>query len=435
MRHSSFLIQVGLACLLLVLGLVAPIREASAAGWWAPGPEPKVHVVAAGETLSTIAPLYGVTVADIVAANGLKNADLIDIGQRLIIPAAGVGQIPTTVRNLGSTAPVVYKNYRPKPGDTLGSIARQFKVSPQALLEANSADRVSELLECAQIRVPVLQLPDVPAPFVLVEHSGPIIQGRTGVARVTLDQPVLPSGTFGNAALTFAFERMTPLGYRYWALLPTNAITPLGERAVTARVGDAQVVQPVQVVSGAYETQHIVLPAGKGDLLAPARTRPEIERLIALWTTPGSQQQWQSAFRFPIADGFQQTSPYGTRRSYNGGPVSSFHEGTDWGAPEGTPVIAPAAGTVILAEPLDVRGGAVIIDHGLGLSSNFWHLSRIDVKPGEQVKPGQTIGLVGTTGLSTAAHLHWEMRIGGVAVEPLQWSRVNFPYVGAAPAR
>ncbi len=435
MRHSSFLTQVGLAFLLLVVGLVAPMRETSAAGRWAPGPEPRVHVVAAGETLSTIAPRYGVTVAEIVAANRLKSADLIQIGQRLVIPAAGVEQIPTTGKNPGAMAPVVYETYRPKPGDTLGSIARQFKVSPQTLLEANSADRPSELLECAEIRVPVLQLPDVPAPFVLVEYSGPIIQGRSGVARVTLDQPLLPSGTFGNTVLTFAFERKTSLGHRYWALLPTNAITPLGERALTARVGDAQVVQPVKVVSGAYETQHIVLPAGKGDLLAPARTQPEIKRLMALWTTPSNQQQWQGAFRFPIADGFQQTSPYGTRRSYNGGPVSSFHEGTDWGAPEGTPVIAPAAGTVVLAEPLDVRGGAVIIDHGLGVTSNFWHLSRIDVKPGEQVKSGQTIGLVGTTGLSTAAHLHWEMRIGGVAVEPRQWSRVNFPYVGEAPTQ
>ncbi|MDW8268706.1 MAG: M23 family metallopeptidase, partial [Anaerolineae bacterium] len=130
-----------------------------------------------------------------------------------------------------------------------------------------------------------------------------------------------------------------------------------------------------------------------------------------------------------IADGFRQTSPYGTKRSYNGGPVSSFHAGTDWGAPEGTPVWAPAHGTVVLAEMLDVRGGAVIIDHGLGVTSNFWHLSRIDVRPGDRVAPGDVIGLVGTTGLSTAAHLHWELRVGTLAVDPLQWTETHFPYL------
>ncbi|MCB0241403.1 MAG: M23 family metallopeptidase, partial [Anaerolineae bacterium] len=80
---------------------------------------------------------------------------------------------------------------------------------------------------------------------------------------------------------------------------------------------------------------------------------------------------------------------------------SGYHTGQDFAAPEGVPVLAPASGTVVLAEPLDVRGNAVVIDHGAGVFTGYWHLSQIDVQAGQQVKPGDQLGLVGTTGLST----------------------------------
>jgi murein DD-endopeptidase MepM/ murein hydrolase activator NlpD len=82
---------------------------------------------------------------------------------------------------------------------------------------------------------------------------------------------------------------------------------------------------------------------------------------------------------------------------------------------------------IVLAEPLFVRGGAVIIDHGAGVYSNFWHMSQIDVKPGDVVETGDQLGLVGTTGLSTGAHLHWEIRVNAIAVNPLQWTEQTFP--------
>jgi murein DD-endopeptidase MepM/ murein hydrolase activator NlpD len=90
-------------------------------------------------------------------------------------------------------------------------------------------------------------------------------------------------------------------------------------------------------------------------------------------------------------------------------------------------VVAPAAGTVVLAEPLVVRGNAVVIDHGAGQYTGYWHLSQLVASAGQSVKPGDLIGLVGTTGLSTGNHLHWEMRLHGVAVDPLQWVQQVFP--------
>jgi murein DD-endopeptidase MepM/ murein hydrolase activator NlpD len=388
----------------------------------AEAPGPIVHVVVAGDTLSALAQRYGVTVEAIAAANRLADPNRITVGQRLLIPTgAGTVKPPTAAATL---------TYILRPGDTLPALARRWQVSPADILRANGVTRPSELLTEPEIVIPLPTRSALPTPFVLLEATETIIQGRTGVVFVTLSTtPTGLEGRFGEIPLRFVAERHTPAGQRFWALLPTTAITRPGEYALTVWSGDAQVARTITVLPGPYETQHIVLPPGKGDLLAPDRTRPELERLLGIWSTISPMPQWQGRFRFPIAEGFRQTSPYGTRRSYNGGPVSSFHAGTDWGAPEGTPVWAPAHGTVVLAEMLDVRGGAVIIDHGLGVTSNFWHLSRIDVQAGDRVAPGDIIGLVGTTGLSTAAHLHWELRIGTLAVDPLQWTETYFPYL------
>ena len=82
---------------------------------------------------------------------------------------------------------------------------------------------------------------------------------------------------------------------------------------------------------------------------------------------------------------------------------------------------APADGIVILAEPLQVRGNVVLIDHGDGVISGLFHVSQIDVQAGQAVAAGDLVGLVGATGLVTGSHLHWELRVGGIAVEPREW--------------
>ncbi len=110
---------------------------------------------------------------------------------------------------------------------------------------------------------------------------------------------------------------------------------------------------------------------------------------------------------------------FGYQRVYNGKPGSP-HSGMDIAAPTGTPVKAPAAGVVTFAAPdLYLTGGTVLLDHGFGISSNFLHLSRLDVKVGDQVEQGQVIGAVGETGRATGPHLHWGMNWFDVRIDPL----------------
>ena len=120
-------------------------------------------------------------------------------------------------------------------------------------------------------------------------------------------------------------------------------------------------------------------------------------------------------------------SLFGNRRSYNGSGYLYFHTGLDFCGQTGVEIYAPAAGRVVFVGELIVRGNATVIDHGWGVYTGYGHQSEIFVKEGDWVETGDLIGLVGETGRVTGPHLHWEVIVGGVQVDPLQWLGEAFP--------
>ena len=125
---------------------------------------------------------------------------------------------------------------------------------------------------------------------------------------------------------------------------------------------------------------------------------------------------WSGGFAPPVPGA--STSSFGRVTVLNGrrgGP----HRGVDFQAAEGTPVLAPNAGVVVLAGDLYFTGNTVVVDHGAGLLSLMAHLSRIDVEEGRYVSAGELLGQSGSTGRVTGPHLHWAMRLGGANVDPL----------------
>lgn len=129
-----------------------------------------------------------------------------------------------------------------------------------------------------------------------------------------------------------------------------------------------------------------------------------------------ARADWSEGFIWPVRGRI--SGVFGSQRIYNGVP-RAFHSGLDVAAPTGTPLRAPAAGVVTFAAPdLYLTGGTVLIDHGHGISSNFLHLSRIDVKVGERVEQGQVFGAIGATGRATGPHMHWGMNWFGVRIDP-----------------
>ena len=147
-----------------------------------------------------------------------------------------------------------------------------------------------------------------------------------------------------------------------------------------------------------------------------ARIAREQARVVAARERNDDRSDFAAGFDWPLKGRI--SGVYGSQRFYNGTPRSP-HSGLDVAAPKGTPIRAPAAGLVTFADTdLYLTGGTVLIDHGHGVSSNFLHLSRIDVAVGDRVQAGQVIGLVGATGRATGPHMHWGMNWFGVRVDP-----------------
>ncbi|MBB1060565.1 M23 family metallopeptidase [Marilutibacter spongiae] len=145
-----------------------------------------------------------------------------------------------------------------------------------------------------------------------------------------------------------------------------------------------------------------------------AREQAEVTRAR---TRDDERDDFGQAFIWPVQGRI--SGRFGNQRVYNGTPKSP-HSGMDIAAANGTPVKAPAAGVVTYANPdMYLTGGTVLLDHGHGVSSNFLHLSRLDVKVGDRVEQGQVIGAVGATGRATGPHLHWGMNWFNTRVDPL----------------
>ncbi|MEO6154470.1 MAG: M23 family metallopeptidase [Thermomonas sp.] len=147
------------------------------------------------------------------------------------------------------------------------------------------------------------------------------------------------------------------------------------------------------------------------------RIAREQARVSAARTRDDDRTGFAQAFIWPVQGRI--SGRFGNQRVYNGTPKSP-HSGMDIAVPTGTPVKAPADGVITFADPgLYLTGGTVVLDHGHGISSNFLHLSRIDVKVGDSVKQGDLVAAVGATGRVTGPHLHWGMSWFETRIDPL----------------
>ncbi|WP_458069297.1 M23 family metallopeptidase [Rhodanobacter sp. BL-MT-08] len=148
-----------------------------------------------------------------------------------------------------------------------------------------------------------------------------------------------------------------------------------------------------------------------------ARIEREQAAVTAVRSRDDDREDFLSGFIWPVQGRI--SGRFGNQRVYNGDPKAP-HSGMDIAVPQGTPVRAPAAGIVTFAQPdLYLTGGTIVLDHGFGLSSNFLHLSNLEVTVGQRVSQGQVIARSGMTGRVTGPHLHWGFNWFGVRLDPL----------------
>jgi len=212
----------------------------------------------------------------------------------------------------------------------------------------------------------------------------------------------------------------------WWAVIGIAANFPPGQQAVqisTAADAGGVSILTITVTEAAFPEENIDLPPDTSQLLTDAPAiEAEQQLLDSLYAGLTPERLWSGPFVMPASAPLGDT--FGMKRSFNGGPFSN-HTGVDILAAEGAPVAAANAGRVVYTGALQLRGNTIVIDHGAGVFTGYHHLSQIGVVEGQTVSQGETVGAVGATGLVTAAHLHWELIVRGVRVDPLPWTQAE----------
>jgi murein DD-endopeptidase MepM/ murein hydrolase activator NlpD len=219
-----------------------------------------------------------------------------------------------------------------------------------------------------------------------------------------------------------------PLGFfahrgGHAALVAIDLETPAGSHpwSVTYRAPGAEsrsVRGSVPVLAREFAVQRLTLAPSMVDLdpETERRATEESGRLRTLYRMVSPERLWRGRFLRPVA-GTEPGTGFGSRRIINGQPRMP-HSGTDYAAPRGTPVRAANAGRVALVADFFFPGRLVVLDHGLGLYTLYFHLDTIGVEEGVLVERGQPVGTVGSTGRSTGPHLHFGAQVGGARIDP-----------------
>ena len=264
-----------------------------------------------------------------------------------------------------------------------------------------------------------------------------LLAGSPRAAELPVDEPVpggvalvaLPAGSEpGQALFNNRPVLVASRGDRHFAVVGLPLATRPGTHKLTLRGNDGHTTSvSFKVVDKQYQTQHITIKdkrkvnPEKRDMERITREQRRIRKALAHWD-PRSP----ASLRFDLPVRAPVSSPFGLRRFFNEQPRKP-HSGLDLAAAAGTPVHAPAAGRVSDTGDFFFNGNTVFIDHGQGLVTMYCHLSRVDVKPGEQLQAGDVIGLVGKTGRVTGPHLHWSVSLNDARVDPSLFLRQPLP--------
>lgn len=437
-------------------------------------PSGPVYVVESGDTFYSIAIKFGVTVEELIQANPQLDPNLLSIGSEVTIPGLegvqgklisqaiqlGENLRSLSIRNQIDIDQVTHLNHLTSPAEVFAgasliipqkdeeeplrshSLLRRNQSLLQNSLQLNENPWLFARINLYQTTWDILPgevifsrqaseeidsvNPISPVVKELVINPLPLQQGETAVVRISTSQPIEISGNLAGNPLQFFSQTEN----EYVALQGIHAMAESGiyPFRLLGQLPDGTQFSFEQMVI-LHELGYIQEKIDGVDpaTIDPKITKPEDDQIrqIVNRITPG--KYWDGPFTSPGYDPNWITSTFGNRRSYNGSLYTYFHTGLDYGSGTGLPIKAPAPGIVVFAGPLTVRGNATVIDHGWGVFSGFWHQSEFRVQAGDYVETGQVIGLAGATGRITGPHLHWEIWVNGIQVNPLTWLERNFP--------
>jgi len=213
---------------------------------------------------------------------------------------------------------------------------------------------------------------------------------------------------------------------RYRAILGIPLTAEPGEYKILFRIKTEKGLkieweETIQIKKTIFKKESLSIPSAKSKHLTSKCLGKEGRKIAKAYKKEEPEQFWEGKFILPTEGRI--SSPFGAYRIYNDGQASWRHKGVDIANKEGTEILAPNSGIVVLSEDMRVHGGTIIISHGQGILSIFSHLKERLIKKGERVEKGQLIGTMGQTGLATGSHLHWGLCASGVVVDPLEWTK------------
>lgn len=447
-------------CLILALALTILPRQAVSAQ-----SDGAFYIVQEGDTLYSIARSFHCSTASIIRSSNLANPDVLSPGRRLFIPGFEdlSGEIVRTSFPAGETAHTLSRSLR-QGGDAVARL--NFLTAPDALyagqrfyMLAGSGVEQTRLpltsgISSIELAVRTSTNPwlaavynDLRAPWSLVQNDtiffpgtlalnpsedllalssvavnpSPLEQGKTAVIRVQAPAGSALSGSLFSYPLHFFPDAQGS----FTALqgVPRLQSPGLAQFVLTLSTADGRSFAVQQNLLVKQMDYGFDSPLQVSDATTePEVTGPEFDQIMSVVAEAPPDKMWYSAFQPPIPDHERITSYYGRLRSYNGSTYDYFHSGLDYAGNDTTPVLAVAPGIVVfVGRDLTVRGNATIISHGWGVYTGYWHQSRIDVKVGDRVEVGQQIGMVGGTGRVTGPHLHYDLIVGSVEVDPEPW--------------
>ena len=235
-----------------------------------------------------------------------------------------------------------------------------------------------------------------------------------GVAVRPTDMDAVSGRYRGDPILLARYE-----GRQYAIIgIPLSAAAPATEEFSLSTAAGDDIIRSFQIQHKEYTSQHITIDNPRQvnpnaeDMTRINRESAEMGRAFASWDR---QLQPVFAMQPPVAG--VRSGSFGLRRFFNGQPRRP-HSGMDIAAAEGTPILAPAPGRVLVTGNYFFNGNTVIVDHGHGLISLYCHASSIEVQPGMQVEAGEMLGRVGSSGRATGPHLHWSINLNNTRVDP-----------------
>ncbi|MCL1810454.1 MAG: M23 family metallopeptidase [Clostridiales bacterium] len=232
----------------------------------------------------------------------------------------------------------------------------------------------------------------------------------------------IPVGVKPVARTDLGLSVFLPEGDGEWfAAVPVGNTRRPGKYAVEAAAGDFEWKAEVSVTAYDFDTQNLIIDTSSPQVTEASSAKAYQqyrEKIPPLYNAYDDEMYWEGTFAWPV-NGRISTEFGSIRYTNSNWSNPRYHWGVDIAAEAGTPVKAPNGGRVVFAEYLLNTGNTVVIEHGGGFKSFFFHMDSLHATKGETVRKGDLVGVVGSTGYSTGPHLHYEVRIGNQAVNPV----------------